>query len=80
MSELGFSELQTQVETLPFYQLLLLKGQVDRILEKENKRKSDEFISEGLAWLDSIAGSVHREIDFEKERAEWRDEKYGRAD
>ena len=70
MSELGFSELQTQVETLPFYQLVLLKGQVDRMLEKENKRKSDEFVSEGLAWLDSIAGSVHRDIDFEKERAE----------
>ena len=50
------------------------------MLEKENKRKSDEFVSEGLAWLDSIAGSVHRDIDFEKERAEWRDEKYGRAD
>ncbi|MBO4320443.1 MAG: hypothetical protein J5857_08235 [Treponema sp.] len=70
MSELGFSELQTQVETLPFYQLVILKGQVDRMLEKENKRKSDEFVSEGLAWLDSIAGSVHRDIDFEKERAE----------
>ncbi|MBO4320448.1 MAG: hypothetical protein J5857_08260 [Treponema sp.] len=75
MSELGFSELQTQVETLPFYQLVLLKGQVDRMLEKENKRKSDEFVSEGLAWLDSIAGSVHREIDFEKERAEMMERK-----
>ena len=80
MSELAFAELQTQVESLPFYQIVLLKGQVDRIVEKEKKRKSDDFVSEGLSWLDSIAGSVHREIDFDKEKAQWRDEKYGRVD
>lgn len=78
MSDIAFAELQTQVESLPFYQIVLLKEQVDKIIEKE--KKSDSFVSEGLAWLDSIAGSVHREIDFKKEREEWRDEKYARAD
>lgn len=80
MSDLAFAELQSKVEALPFYQIVLLKRQVDRIMKKEENRKSEAFVSEGLAWLDSIAGSVPRKIDFEKERSEWRDEKYGRAD
>ena len=51
------------------------QSKVDRIMKKEENRKS-----EGLAWLNSIVGNVHREIDFEKERSEWRDEKYECAD
>lgn len=38
---------------------------------------SELTFADGLAWLDSIAGSVHEEIDYKKEREEWRDEKYG---
>lgn len=80
MSELAFSELQTQVEMLPFYQVVILKDQIDRIVEKEKERESEAFVSDGLAWLDGIAGSVHREIDYKKERESWRDERYGRID
>ncbi len=80
MSETLFEELQTKIESLPLYQIVILKGQVDRIIEKEEEKKSSDFVSEGLAWLDSIAGSVHREINFDEEKAEWRDEKIGRAD
>ena len=64
MSELAFSELQTQVEMLPFYQVVILKDKIDRIVEKEKERESEAFVSDGLAWLDGIAGSVHREIDY----------------
>ncbi|MBP5158318.1 MAG: hypothetical protein ILP18_10670 [Treponema sp.] len=80
MSELAFSELQTQVEMLPFYQVVILKDKIDRIVEKEKERESEAFVSDGLAWLDGIAGSVHREIDYKKERESWRDERYGRID
>lgn len=80
MSELAFSELQTQVEMLPFYQMVILKDKIDRIVEKEKERESEAFVSDGLAWLDGIAGSVHREIDYKKERESWRDERYGRID
>ena len=78
MSKLAFSELQTQVEMLPFYQVVILKDKIDRIVEKEKERESEAFVSDGLAWLDGIAGSVHREIDYKKERESWRDERYGR--
>ena len=80
MSERAFYELQNQVETLPFYQIVLLKSVVDKLIEKEKSRESPDFVSEGLDWLDSIAGSIHREIDYDKEKSEWRDEKYGRID
>ena len=53
--DFAFAELQTHVETLPFYQIVLLKGQVDRIMEKEKARSSADFISEGMEWLNSIA-------------------------
>ena len=80
MSERAFAELQTQVDLLPFYQIVLLKDRIDRIVAKEKARKSEAFVAEGLAWLDDIAGSVHREIDYKEERGQWRDEKYGRVD
>lgn len=80
MSELAFSELETQVETLPYYQIVLLKDKIDKILEREKERESESFVDDGLKWLDRISGSVKRDIDFKKEREEWRDEKYGRAD
>lgn len=41
MSELAFAELQTQVELLPFYQIVLLKDRIDRIVAKEKARKSE---------------------------------------
>ncbi len=73
MSELAFAELQTQIESLPFYQVILLKNKIDRMVEKEKERESESFVNEGLAWLDSIAGSVHREIDYKKELESCRD-------
>ncbi len=80
MSELAFAELQSQVEALPYYQMIILQEKINRLVEKEKERESDSFIKEGLAWLDSISGSIHREIDYKKEREEWRDEKYGHID
>ena len=77
MSEFAFAELQTQIESLPFYQVILLKNKIDRMIEKEKERESESFVNEGLAWLDSISASVHREIDYKKELESCRDEKYG---
>ena len=76
MSELAFAELQSQIEMLPYYQMLILQNKINRLVEKEKEKKSEEFVAEGLAWLDGIAGTVHREIDFKKEREAWRDEKF----
>ena len=76
MSELAFAELQTQIESLPFYQILTLQNTLNRLVEKEKNKGSDEYIAQGLSWLDEISGSVHREIDYKKEREEWRDERY----
>ena len=76
MSELAFAELQTQVETLPFYQLLILQNNLNRLVEKERNKESAEFVDRGLSWLDEISGSVHREIDYKKEREECRDESF----
>ena len=75
MSDLAFAELQSQVEALPYYQLLILQNNLNRLVEKEKERESQKFVSEGLAWLDKIAGSVHRDIDCKKEMEEWHDEK-----
>ena len=72
MSELAFSELQSQVEALPYYQMLILQKKLNSPVEKEKERESESFVSEGLSWLNEIAGSVHREIDYKKEMEEWR--------
>lgn len=73
MSELAFAELQSQIETLPYYQMIILQGKINALVEREKERESESFVADGLAWLDSSAGSVHEEIDYKKEREEWRD-------
>ena len=40
----------------------------------DKKAKSSE--QEGYEWLESIAGTIHREIDCKKEHEEWIDERY----
>ena len=77
MSDVAFAELEAQVDTLPMFQVIMLKNRLERRIEREQSAAS---VQEGLIWLESISGSVHRDIDYKKERAEWRDEKYGRAD
>ena len=66
------AELETQVEELPLFQIIVLRQKLDNILEE---RKAERNISVGLAMLDEIAGSVNRDIDFKKEREESRDAK-----
>ena len=34
MSDVAFAELETQVETLPLFQIRLLKDKIEKILEK----------------------------------------------
>ena len=77
MSDVAFAELEAQVETLPMFQVVMLKDRLERRIERE---QSSATVEEGLSWLESITGSVRRDIDYRKEREEWRDEKYGRAD
>ncbi len=81
MSELAFAELQTKVKTLPFEQIVLLKNQVDGLYEKgnsEHRQKQSRFTDEEARLLfEKFSGSISREIDYKKEREEWRDEKYG---
>ena len=72
MSDAAFAELESQVEELPLFQIIVLRQKLDNILEE---RKAERNISVGLAMLDEIAGSVNRDIDFKKEREESRDAK-----
>ena len=72
MSDTAFAELESQVEELPLFQIIVLRQKLDNILEE---RKAERNISVGLAMLDEIAGSVNRDIDFKKEREESRDAK-----
>lgn len=79
MSDLAFEELQSQVESLSYYQIKILQTKINSLLEKEeSNRKSTSLVADGLAWLDKITGSIDRIIDYKKEREEWREEKYGR--
>ena len=65
MTNAAFADLETQVEELPLFQIIVLRQKLDNILEE---RKAERDVSVGLALLDEIAGSVDREIDFKKER------------
>lgn len=47
MSDLAFAELETQVENLPMYQLIILKKKIESIVQKELS-SSDEFIFDSL--------------------------------
>lgn len=77
MGDVAFAELEAQVETLPMFQVVMLKDRLERRIEREQSAAS---VQEGLIWLESISGLVRRDIDYKREREEWRDEKYGRAD
>ncbi len=70
MTNAAFADLETQVEELPLFQIIVLRQKLDNILEE---RKAERDVSVGLALLDEIAGSVDREIDFKKEREASRD-------
>ena len=72
MTNAAFADLETQVEELPLFQIIVLRQKLDNILEE---RKAERNISVGLAMLDEIACSVNRDIDFKKEREESRDAK-----
>ena len=37
MSDAAFAELETQVETLPMFQIVMLKEKIDRIVAQNNK-------------------------------------------
>ena len=42
MSDAAFAELETQVETLPMFQIAMLKEKIDRIIA-QNKKTEFEF-------------------------------------
>ena len=65
MTNAAFADLETQVEELPLFQIIVLRQKLDNILEE---RKAERDVSVGLAQLDAFSGSVDREIDFKKER------------
>lgn len=70
MTNAAFADLESQVEELPLFQIIVLRQKLDNILEE---RKAERDVSVGLALLDEVAGSVDREIDFKKEREASRD-------
>ena len=75
MSELAFAELETQVENLPLYQVIILRNKLNAIMARENERNSERMgDAEARAFFEQFSGCVKREIDFKKEREEWRDE------
>lgn len=70
MTNAAFADLESQVEELPLFQIIVLRQKLDNILEE---RKAERDVSVGLALLDEITGSVDRKIDFKKEREASRD-------
>lgn len=44
MSDVAFAELETQVETLPMFQIVMLKEKIDRIVA-QNQKNGFEFDS-----------------------------------
>ena len=70
MTNAAFADLETQVEKLPLFQIIVLRQKLDNILEE---RKAERNVLVGLDMLDEIAGSVDRDIDFKKEREASRD-------
>ena len=63
MSDAAFAELESQVEELPLFQIVVLRQKLDRVLER---KKSTTNVAAGLALLDEFSGSVEREIDYKK--------------
>ncbi|MBR4323104.1 hypothetical protein [Treponema sp.] len=39
MSDVAFAELETQVETLPMFQIVMLKEKIDRIVAQRQKNE-----------------------------------------
>ncbi|MCF0216796.1 MAG: hypothetical protein HUK21_10030 [Fibrobacteraceae bacterium] len=70
MTSAAFADLETQVEELPLFQIIVLRQKLDNILEE---RKAERDVAAGLAMLDEIAGSIDRDFDFKKEREASRD-------
>lgn len=74
--------LEQKLRTLPEQSFAEVDGFFDYILykfgadSKKGKRPGDE---EARRLFDQFSGSIGREIDYKKEREEWRDEKYGSA-
>ncbi len=44
MSDLAFAELETQVETLPMFQIIKLKEKIDRIVAQNQKSEFDSLV------------------------------------
>ena len=44
MSDSAFAELETQVETLPMFQILMLKEKIDRIVAQSQKNEFDSLV------------------------------------
>lgn len=48
MSDIAFAELQTQVKTLPLYQIKILWNQLGQLMSENQNRESDAFIFDSL--------------------------------
>lgn len=55
MSDTAFAELESQVEELPLFQIVVLRQKLDRILER---KKSATNVAAGLALLDDFGTST----------------------
>ncbi len=63
MSDLAFAELETQVENLPMYQLIILKKKIESIVQKELS-SSDEFVFDSLVQHTERADEYIKELRF----------------
>lgn len=77
MSDLAFAEIESKVETLSDWQITVLKNKIDKIYQERKSRFSDK---EAQKYFQEFSGCVDRNINLKKEREEWRNEKYARAD
>ena len=77
MSDIAF-EYFNQLDLLDLTDLEILSQKINHLIF--NKKKSDSSqTAKGLAYFNSIKGSVHREINLKQELAEALDEKYAHS-
>ena len=74
MSDLA-SQYYNSVDKLDLHDLEILSQKITSLIFKK-KAKENDTVKEGLAYFNSIKGSVTREIDVDKELSESLREKY----
>lgn len=80
MSDVAYKYFN-QLDSLDLPDLEILSDRIKSLIVSAKKKKDrDKEIAAGLAFFDSIKGSIDREIDVKAELASALDEKYAYTD